>query len=258
MTVQVTFQGINYDIPTEDDRAWSDLTSYLVALSDAAVGTVDSKTYRAAPGTPVAVSATDDYAIGVNYAGAAVVNLPAGTSGKIFVIFDASGAAASNHITINGDSGQKINGRDDYVIRSNYGAVQLQFGTSEWSVLNSRTTTVEQNTTNLSVIDMVPAVDNDGVTVSNLQSCTLTFIGNTARFIIEADTECLECACSKGSNVVDCLWDTSNLFLHTDAGSGVAVTKSSDVVTIKNRLGTSADFKIKVLVGQVSAATAWS
>lgn len=258
MTVQVTFQGVTYSVPEEDDSGWADLTSYLVALSAAAVGTVDSKANRLATSSPVAISATDDYSVGVNYAGAASVTLPAGAAGKIVVIYDASGDAANNNITITGNGGQQINGRDNYVIRSNFGAVQLQFESSQWAVISSRDTTVEQNETNLAIIDMAPAVDNDGVTVTDGQSCTLTFLGNTARFIIEADTESLECACSKGSDLVDCLWDTSNLFLHEDVGSGVVVTKVSDVVTIKNRLGASADFKIKVLVGQVSAATDWS
>lgn len=258
MSVQVTFQGVTYTVPEEDDSGWQDLTSYLVALSAAAVGTVDTKAYRVATATPVSVSSQDDYAVGVNYAGASVVNLPAGSTGKIFVIYDASGDAANNHITVNGNGGQTINGRSSYVIRSNYGAVQLQFGTSEWKVLSSRDATVEQNTTNLAIVDVAPTADNTGVDVADGESCTFTFLGNTAKFLIEADTTSLECACSAGSDIVDCLWDTDNLFLDTDGGIGIAVTKASDVVTIKNRLGSNADFKIKILVGQVSAATAWS
>jgi hypothetical protein len=96
------------------------------------------------------------------------------------------------------------------------------------------------------------------VNVADGESCTLTFLGNTCRFLIEADTTSLECACSAGNDAVDCLWDTDNLFLDTDGGVGIAVTKSGQTVTIKNRLGNSADFFIKVLVGQVSAATDWS
>lgn len=258
MSVQVTFQGVTYTVPEEDDSGWQDLTSYLVALSNAAVGTVDTKSYRVATATPVSVSTSDDYAVGINYAGASVVNLPAGSTGKIVVIYDASGEAANNPITVNGNGGQLINGRADYVIRTNYGAVQLQFGTSEWKVLSSRDVTHEQNTTNLSVVDMAPTATNTGVTVADGESCTLTFLGNTCRFLIEADTTSLECACSAGNDDVDCLWDTDNLFLDTDGGVGIAVTKSGQTVTIKNRLGNPADFFIKVLVGQVSAATAWS
>jgi hypothetical protein len=258
MSVQVTFQGVTYTVPEEDDSGWQDLTSYLVALSAAAVGTVDTKSYRVATATPAAVSTSDDYAVGINYAGASVVNLPAGTTGKIVVIYDASGNAANNPITVNGNGGQQINGRDDYVIRTNFGAVQLQFGTSDWKVLSSRDVTHEQNTTNFSVVDLAPTATNTGVDVADGESCTLTFLGNTCRFLIEADTTSLECACSAGNDAVDCLWDTDSLFLDSDAGTGIVVTKSGQTVTIKSRLGGNADIFLKVLVGQVSAATAWS
>lgn len=258
MAVDVTFAGVNYSVPEEDDSGWADLTAYLVALADAALGTTQTQGGRVATATPVSVSATDDFAVGVNVGSASAVTLPAGVAGQIFTIYDASGAAATNNITISGTGGQKINGRTNYVIRSNYGVVQVQFQTSEWKVLSSRETTVEQNTTNLSVVDMAPAVSNTGVNVSNLQSCTFTFNNNAARFLIEADGASLECACSKDSDLVDCLWDTDNLFLDSDAGSGIVVTKSSQTVTIKSRLGSAADFFIKVLYGQVLSATTWS
>lgn len=258
MSVQVTFQGVNYQVPEEDDSAWADLTSYLVALSAAAVGAVDSKSYRIATATPTNVSAVDDYAVGMNVASASVVNLPAGSPGKIVVVFDASGDAAANNITVLGNGGQLINGRACYVIATNYGAVQLQFGDSSWHVLSSRDTTKEQSLANIAVIDMASASDNTGASVDDGQSCTLTFKGGTCRFIVEADTDSLECACSVGNNSVDCLWDTGNLFLDTDGGIGIAVTKAGDVLTIKNRLGNTIDAKIKVLVGQVVAATNWS
>jgi hypothetical protein len=258
MTVEVTFAGVDYSIPEEDDSGWADLTSYLVALSGASVGTVETKSGRVATATPVTISATDDYAIGVNFAGASAVTLPAGSDGRILIIYDASGTASTNKITITGTGGQLINGRATYVIRSNYGAVQLQFQTSGWAVLSSREITVEQNATNKSVVDMAPAVANDGVSVNDGQACTFTFGSNAARFLIEADGTSLECACGKTNNSVDCLWDTDNLFLSSDAGSGIVVTKSSNVVTIKSRLGSASTIFVKILYGQVLSATAWS
>lgn len=258
MAVGVTFAGINYSVPEEDDSGWADLTAYLVALSDAAVGPVEAKAGRVATSSPVAVSATDDYAVGINVASAASVTLPAGAAGKIFVVYDASGNAVANNITIGGTGGQLINGRASYVIRSNYGAVRVQFQTSGWVVLDSRETTVEQVTTNLSVVDMAPAVTNDGETVNDGQQCTLTFGGKAARILIEADGTALEVACSLSNDAVDCLWDTDNLFLDSDGGSGIVVTKTGATVRIKSRLGSTADFFIKVLYGQVLSATAWS
>lgn len=258
MSVQVTFQGTTYTVPEEDDSGWADLTSYLVALSAAAVGTVDSKAIRIATATPSTVSATDDYAVGINVGSASAVTLPAGAPGKIVVVFDASGNAANNAITITGTGGQLINGRADYVIRSNFGAVQLQFAASDWKVINSRSTTTEQPTANLSIVDLAPSATNTGVDVADGESCTLTFIGGACKFLIEADGEALECGCSSASDLVDCLWDTSSLFRDVDTGAGIVVTKSGSVITIKSRLGTTAEIFVKIITGQVSASTAWS
>jgi hypothetical protein len=258
MTVQVTFAGTTYDVPEEEDLGWADLTDYLVALSDAQTGVFDLKAWRYTTAASNTLSASDDYALAVNCSSAATIALPVCTTGQIFVVADASGAASTNNITIAAIGGSNINGRSSYVIRSNYGAVALQFGTSEWTVLNSRESTIEQDTTNLSLIDASLAVDNTGVSASNLQSCTFTFAGPACEFIVAAANDAFKCCCSLGSNIVDCTWDPGNKFLATDAGTGVVVTKSSAIVTVKNRTGGPVTFKIKTTVGQITASTAWS
>jgi hypothetical protein len=65
-------------------------------------------------------------------------------------------------------------------------------------------------------------------------------------------------SCEKSSNLVNALSDPESRFLDTDAGTGVAVTKSSNVITVKNRVGTAITIKIRVLDGRVLSATAWS
>jgi hypothetical protein len=258
MSVQVTFGGITYTIPEKDDSGWSDLTSYLVALSDAAIGTSDTKNIRVAASTPVSISSTDDYAVGVNVASASAVTLPSGSEGQIFVVFDSSGAAVNNNIVISGTGGQTINGLASYTIRSNYGAVLLQFLGSNWSVLSDKQIVTQNNQTNKSVVDESIATENDGVTVTNLQSMTFTFVKNYCEFYVQYGTSAMLCVCSNSSDIVDCLMDTSEKFLPSDSGTGVVVTKSGSIVTVKNRLGTSASFRVKIKAGQVSAATAWS
>lgn len=257
MSVQVTFAGTNYSVPEEEDLGWEDLTDYLVALSSAQSGTFDVKSWRVSTSASNSISASDDYALAINCSTVAGVTLPVGSTGQIFVIADVSGAALTNNITIGG-TGQNINGRASYTIRSNYGVVALQFGTTEWNVINSREITIEQNTTNLAIIDAAVAVDNTGVSVNNLQSSTFTFTGAACEFIVSADSKAMRCCCSIASNTVDCLWDTDNMFLASDAGTGIVVTKSTGTVTVKNRLGTAADFKIRLLVGQVTSATGWA
>jgi hypothetical protein len=258
MTVQVTFAGVSYDVPEEDDSGWADLTSYLVALSAASVGTTDSKSARIATSSPVTVSSTDDYAVGVNVASASTVTLPSGTTGQIIVVFDASGEAVNNNITIGGTGGQLINGLANYVINSNNGAVILQYVVSGWKVLSEKKVTTENNQTNLAIIDANVATDNTGVTVNDGQSCTVTFLDSAAIFEISFAAFSMVCMCCRGSNIVNCISDPNRSFLTSDADTGIFVSKATDVITIKSRLGSPVLFKIKFVVGQVASATAWS
>jgi len=257
MSVDVSFGGVNYSIPEEDDSGWADLTSYLVALSDAAIGTTDRKSARVATSTPIALSAITDYSVGVNVGSASSVVLPAGTDGQIFVVFDASGAAATNNITITGTGGQLINGGASYVVSTNYGAVSLQFIVSGWTVISAVNVPLTQNQTNLSIIDATLG-ENIGVSVSNNQYCTFTFSGGACNFVVEANGVGMYCACCSYNDSINCLSDPVSFFLPTDAGSGIVATKSGQVITIKNRLGSSATFKIRATVGHITSATAWS
>ncbi len=90
---------------------------------------------RAVTATPDTVAATD-YALFVNFAGAVTENIPAATgSGRILVIKDASGAAATNNITITPASGT-IDGASTLVINTNYGAYTLIDNASgNWSTI---------------------------------------------------------------------------------------------------------------------------
>jgi hypothetical protein len=260
MAVDVVFGGVTYSIPEDDELGWGDLTNYLVALSGAQLGTSDSKASRIATSTPVLVDTSTDYAVGVNVASASVVTLPTGTSGQIFVIYDASGAAVSNNIVISGTGGQTINGLASYTILTNFGAVQLQFVSTEWKVISARDTCGENNQTNLSVIDRVNGGDNTGVNVTNLQSCTVTTTGSAIEFIVTAGDKAMSCSCGKNAASVNAYSDPDSMFLATDAGTGIVVTKAAgaNVLTFKNRLGTAAVVKIRFTTGRVISATAWS
>ena len=257
MSVEVSFGGVNYSVPEEDDSGWADLTAYLVALADATVGTSDRKSARVATSTPIALSAVNDYSVGVNVGSASSVVLPTGADGQIFVVYDVSGNAVTNNITITGSGGQLINGVADYVISTNFGAVSLQFVVSGWTVIGAVNVPLTQNQTNLSMIDATFG-DNTGVSASNLQSCTFTFGGSACNFVIESGSVGIYCACCSYNDAINCLSDPVSFFLPTDAGSGVVVTKSGDVVTVKNRIGSSAVFKIRATVGHIISATAWS
>lgn len=97
--------------------------------------------------TPYAARLVDRI-IRVNYAGAAVVNLPATNSGNALAIprpgagasvtvKDISGAAATNNITINAAAGETIDGSASVVINKNYGHLELVSNGTGWNIVGS-------------------------------------------------------------------------------------------------------------------------
>jgi hypothetical protein len=92
-------------------------------------------------------------------------------------------------------------------------------------------------------------------------SATFTFGTRGAiEFLVDANTlGGMTIACDYKATGVNALSDPSNLFLATDAGTGIVVTKSANsaAVTLKNRLGVNT--AIGVLAIRASGtATAWS
>lgn len=93
--------------------------------------------------TPISVAASD-YTIAVDtatIAGASAVNLPvvsAADKGRVYVIKDLTGSAATNNITINvfGGSGNLIDGASSQTISVAYGSLTLQSdGSNRWMIL---------------------------------------------------------------------------------------------------------------------------
>ncbi|HJU23895.1 MAG TPA: hypothetical protein VJ891_15420 [Casimicrobiaceae bacterium] len=82
-------------------------------------------------------ASTTDFWIDVNFAGAVALTLPtAPVGGTTFFLKDASGAAATNNITINAGSGDSIEGSSSTVIKVNYGfrAFLYNATTHNWEV----------------------------------------------------------------------------------------------------------------------------
>lgn len=98
----------------------------------------------------------------------------------------------------------------------------------------------------------------------DLSSGTLTLAttSDAFKFIIEFDTErsSIECSSSYSAAVVTALSDIGNYYLLTDAGTGLYITKSasSNVITIKNRLGGSRTIKVTVLTSGVAVLSAFA
>lgn len=83
--------------------------------------------------SPYNVDAADDYWVGVNVAGAATVNLPAGVDGMEYHIKDISGNASTNNITINANGADTFEGGGaSYVANVDYRGLTLVFYDGVW------------------------------------------------------------------------------------------------------------------------------
>jgi len=79
-----------------------------------------------------------DYYLGVNSAAAVTLNLPdaaSAGSGKIYVIKDETGQAATNAITIDPFGAQLIDGQATYQINVNYESVSIMCDGNNWSII---------------------------------------------------------------------------------------------------------------------------
>lgn len=85
--------------------------------------------------TPTYTALATDYFLCVDTATDPVtITLPTGVLGTVYIVKDCSGDATTNPITINGTGGQLVDG-SSATINSPYGATQLIFNGSEWSIV---------------------------------------------------------------------------------------------------------------------------
>lgn len=94
-------------------------------------------TVRSATASPVTVLNTDDViSVEVTPAALVTVNLPAGTTGRIFNIKDGLGLASpATPINILPNGTETIDGVANATINSPYGAVSLVYSGIEWLIL---------------------------------------------------------------------------------------------------------------------------
>ena len=115
---------------------------------DAATGALlvtSTGTIAGAPAWPVSSSTSTSITLvagetyqGVNATAAATVNLPSGATlpqGKIYIIKDESGAAATNNVTVAANGTDKIDGQSSAKISINYGSLMLIWTGTVWSIV---------------------------------------------------------------------------------------------------------------------------
>lgn len=104
-------------------------------ITIAASGT-STLTYTAVSTTPYVVLATDDF-LGVNSSSASItIKLPnAPVTGRVYIIKDSTGSAATHNITVTTVGGtDDIDGATSYVINANYEAISVLFDGTNWEV----------------------------------------------------------------------------------------------------------------------------
>jgi hypothetical protein len=267
MSITVTFGGAIYQVPEEGDVPYSYLTDYLVALSSA--GTTDSfkQGVRIASVTPQSMQAGDSILI-CNYSTAGQVNLPLSPAGTIYGVYDGSGSAYTNNITVSPTAGT-IEGSANYVISTNYGGCLFQFNGTNWirlSEVNAKVllnkVVVNNSATNPSVQSGATTAALSLPTLNNFQSCTFTTTGNSLIEIniSSSTTQSVKLIATVLKAEISAVSDLSEIFLQSDSGTGVYVTKSafSGVISVKNRLGNGVSIKIQLPNTEISSVTAWS
>jgi hypothetical protein len=115
--------------------------------------------------------------------------------------------------------------------------------------------------TGLSTAVLQPSTNHS---VNNLESTTITFSDSGSRIYQIAlsiqNHHPLVFSLSRHAAEITVLTDQENYYLESDAGTGIYITKaaSSNVVTIKSRLGTAHNIFVIIERGLVSSATAWA
>jgi hypothetical protein len=133
--------------------------------------------------------------------------------------------------------------------------------TAEQTFLSTKTT---NNTTNTSGVG-----DNYAASAfaSSASGTTATFqfgpsgTAGVMQFLIDVNTDGgICCACGYKYDIINALSDPSGLFLATDAGTGIYVSKSANsaTVSVKNRTGATKNIGVIAIRNKLNAATAWS
>lgn len=268
MSIPVIFAGNSYSIPEDEETGWEDLTDFLVAVAlNAAVVGATAFGVRTAVTTPQTLQSVDTI-INMNVASASVVNLPAGIEKTVYGVFDISGAANTNPITVTPNGAETINGQSTYVVNSNNGGVLLQFNGTQWTVISEvadvfkTARRIQNNSTNTSFVEGSITANGSFAQATDGQSSSADFIGsNTIMFTVALSTgQSLMIHASFNSDKITCVSDQDGLFLDSDAGVGIYVSKSAadNTITVKNRMGGNRNIEIKALTNRLANVTAWA
>lgn len=268
MSVPVSFAGQVYLIPQRGETGWFDLTNYLVALSQAQTRSQTTFNVRSISANTT-VQSTDTYLVVNTTGGAVTVTLPAAAAsqGRLIGVVLSTG---TNRVTIVPDGADTVAGATSFILDRANSAAYLFAQGSNWNLQSAPNAPTQlqpktyANATNRSVSSSLiePFLTTAATAASNGQTMTVTLAG-TAPYSLtigSSSNEALTVTATQAGAAVSCISDIGGLFLTSDAGTGIFVSKSaaSAVVSIKNRLGGSRTFQVVSTNNPITSATAWS
>ena len=274
MSIQRTWNNTNYSIPESGETGWMSLTDFLVDLASHAQTT--NKQFLATRISTVAttvVSAATDCIVGINYAGAATVNLPAGVANQIFFIGDESGNAATHNITLLPNGTNTINGTSSFVITNNKQKIIITFYQGDWKLISNTvasgdvpiTASSADTLTNKSLVDnanyFINNADNtkriqfqlNGLTTATTRVVTfpdanLTIVGTTTtqtlsnKSLVDTTTSLI----NNSDNTKKVIFDVSGIttattrtFAFPDSNSTIVGTSATQTVSNKSLVDSS-------------------
>jgi hypothetical protein len=272
MGIPVTFNGLSVVVPEVNDQGWgSDVSALLIELANfAATSTTLVQSSRIATVSPVTILSTE-FAIGVNIPTPSVVNLPPGSGnvGKCYLVYDYSGSASINPITINAAGLDTINGSSSYVINQNRGSILLQFSGSQWNIIASAfipspgAVAYSQDPFNRSFVSSPTTSSVSIPNAANLSAAAVTFSGSQHyQFSVTlSDGRSMFCVASESPDTITVLSDRSNIFnpeLLAGPNFGIAIIKAGNFVTFRNRTGSTQNIEVKSFTTALTGPTSWA
>jgi hypothetical protein len=122
--------------------------------------------------------------------------------------------------------------------------------------------TAPNDVTNASYVGSGQVPASAAAAANDLETSTATFSRDIMEFTVYEATgrkamKCFACYASTGISAIS---DPGGLFLNSDAGTGIYVFKSaaSNVISVKNRLGSTVTITIQATNSEITSATAWA
>lgn len=270
MPVPVTFAGQTYQIPQRGETGWYALTAYLVALSQAQTRSQTTFNLRTVS-SGTAITSTDTFIAANMTSGSFSVAFPSAAlnPGRLIGVIITAGTNELALLPNGADTFANISGAG-YGFSGVGSAVYFVAVGSNWQIVSAVGAPTGPlprpiaDTTNGTVAsNFAQPYFTASTSVSNGQSCAITFASSRSPYELEinaSSTQYLTVKCGFATTAISSPYDPFGLFLTSDAGTGIYVSKSatSNVVTVKNRLGTSANFQITATSALITSVTAWS